>query len=128
MNDRVREFVEGVAQTIIGLDIALFYQANPTAFDTPTGIALRTHRSVAEVQPVLERLAGHGILETHSRGDGRYMCYALAKTHEVWDLLCLLSEAYLDNPEDRKEIVRILVRGQQGRRDQRAADQASRQG
>lgn len=109
MDERVREFVQGVAHNIAGLDVALFYQANPTTFDTATGIALRTHRSVAEVQPILERLARHGILEAHARGEGRYVCYALSRARAVWELLCLLSEAYHDDPEARKEIVRIII-------------------
>lgn len=109
MDDRVREFVETVAQTIVGLDVALFYQLNPSTFDTPSGVALRTHRSEEEVTPALERLADRGILERHQRLEGRYMCYALSRDLDVWNLLCLVSETYLDNPEACKEIVRILI-------------------
>lgn len=109
MDDRVREFVQGIAHNIADLDVALFYQANPTTFDTATGIALRTHRSVTEVEPILARLARHGILEEHVRGEGRYVCYALSRARAVWELLCLLSEAYHDDPEARKEIVRIII-------------------
>ena len=112
MDPRVAEFVEKVAQTIVGLDVALFYQANPRTFDTPAGLALRTHRDVDEVTVVLERMAEHGYLEAFTRGEGRYTCYALPKDQKVWNLLCRLSEAYLDRSETRKEIIKIIIRRQ----------------
>lgn len=112
MDPRVVDFVENTAQTIVGLDVALFFQANPRTFDTAAGLALRTHRSIEEVSTVLERLAAAGTLERFQRGEGRYTCYALPKDPRVWNLLCLLSEAYLDHLDDRKEIVRILIRKQ----------------
>ena len=112
MDPRLTELVRDVIQTIVGLDVVLFFQANPRTFDTAAGVALRTHRSVEEVEVVLERLADFGYLEAFSRGEGRYTCYALPKDVKVWNLLCLLSEAYLDRSDERKEIVRILIRRQ----------------
>ena len=109
MDERVTDFVEHAAQTLVGLDVALFYQANPRTFDTAAGVALRTHRSVEAVEPALQRLAECGILEVFSRGDGRFRCYALRTASEVWNVLCLVSEAYHDDPQSRKEIVRLLV-------------------
>ncbi len=110
MDARVRKFIAETARNVVGLDVALFFQANPSTFDTAAGLALRLHRSLEEVQPALERLAAAGLLEVATRGDGRYRCYSLARDPETWHLLCLLSEAYLDHPDTRKEIVRMLVR------------------
>ena len=73
------------------------------------------------MQPALERFAEHGILERHARGQGKYTCYALTKDLDIWNLLCLVSEAYLDNPETRKEIVRMLIGMQQEQRAGRSA-------
>ena len=117
MDDRVRGLVETTIQTIVGLDVALFYQENPSTFDTAEGVALRTHRNVADVRLTIERLVGGGLLERHERGEGRYTCYSVAPGQEAWDLLCLLSEAYIDDLESRKEIVRALVRGQKESRE-----------
>lgn len=117
LDQRLVEFIENVAQTIVGLDVALFFQANPRTFDTPAGLALRTHRSVDEVATVVERMAEHGFLEAFTRGDGRYTCYALPKDIRVWNLLCMLSEAYLDHFESRKEIIKLIIRHQQRRDD-----------
>ncbi len=109
MDARIKDFIRDHARNLIGLDVALFFQTNPQTFDTPEGLARRTHRDVAEVRQALDRLAAGNILQVFSRGEGRYQCYALAKTAEAWDLLCLLSEAYMDDLEARKEIVRLLM-------------------
>lgn len=109
MDERVHKFIEETAQDLVGLDVALFYQANPRAFDTASGIALRTHRAVEEVEPALERMSEQGFLEVLSRGDGRYRVYALSPAPEVWRVLCRVSEAYHEDPEARKEIILMLV-------------------
>jgi hypothetical protein len=109
MEQVVREFVQDIAQDLAGLEVALYFQANPRAFDTPAGIALRTHRSVEQVQPALERLGEKGVLEEFDRGDGRYRCYALSPTRDTWALLCMVSEAYHDDPESRQVIVKMLI-------------------
>ena len=116
MDDRVRQLIEADVHTVVGLDVVLFFQENPGTFDTVEGVALRTHRGVNEVRPAVERLADRGLLERYQRGEGRYICYALSPGPEVWNLLCLLSEAYLDDVESRKEIVRMLVRKQKENR------------
>ena len=110
MNQAVRHFIENTAQDLTGLEVALFYQANPRAFDTAAGIALRTHRAVAEVEPALERLSAGGILEVFDRGDGRYHCFALSPTREIWNLLCMVSEAYHEDPDSRRDIVKLLIK------------------
>lgn len=109
MRDKVRWLVEDVAQDIVGLDVALFFQAHPRVFDTAPGIAMRMGRRAEEVEDALERLAEAGILETYDLGAGRYRCYTLKRTDEVWSLLCRLSEAYLDDPTSRRQIIRMLV-------------------
>lgn len=116
MDARVVEFVEKTAQNIVGLDVALFFQANPRTFDTAAGLALRTHRGLQDVTPALARLAEDGILESFPRGDGKYICYAIMHDPRVWNLLCLVSEAYLDRLEDRKEIIRLLMLKPKGER------------
>lgn len=116
MDPKLVTFIEDVVQTVVGLDVVLFYQANPRTFDTARGVALRTHRSIEEVEEVLERLAAAGVLEAFSRGEGRYTCYALPKDPAAWNLLCRLSEAFLDRSDSRKEIIKIIVKRQAARR------------
>lgn len=125
MDTRVVDFIERTALDIVGLDVALFFQANPRTFDTAAGLALRTHRGIEEVTPALERLARDGVLESFERGDGKYICYAIPRDPHVWNLLCLVSEAYIDHSEDRKEIVRMLMRRPKGGTQSAAAPDAA---
>ena len=111
MDARIEQFVREHARNLVGLDVALFYQANPNTFDSPEALARRTHRDAAEVKLAMDRLVEADVLEVHARGESRHQCYALARTPAVWDLLCSLSEAYVDNLETRKDIVRLLMLG-----------------
>ncbi|MGE5531769.1 MAG: hypothetical protein ACM3VW_06625 [Bacteroidota bacterium] len=109
MDPRVVDFVQNVAQDIAGLEVALYFQDNPSTFDTAGGLALLTRRNLDEVISALERLTAAGILEVTPREDGKYVCYSLSGDTKVWNLLCLLSEAFLDDTEDRKEIIRTMI-------------------
>ena len=109
MEERIRWLVQDIAQDIVGLDAALFFQAHPNVFDTAAGIAMRMGRRPEEVSQALDRLAAGGILDSHQLGAGRYRCYALRRTEDVWKLLCKLSEMYLDDPAARREIIRMLI-------------------
>jgi hypothetical protein len=109
MDKRVAEFVNDVAQTIVGLDVALYLQDNPRTFDTAAGLALRLRHPVEAIEPVVERFADYGLLRKVIPREGSYTCYSLTRTPAMWHLLCLISESYIDNPDTRKEIVRMLV-------------------
>ena len=125
MHERIREFVEETAQDLVGLDVALFFQSNPRAFDTASGIALRTHRAVEDIEPALGRMAEQGYLDVLTRGDGRYQVFALNPDPDVWRTLCRVSEAYHEDPQARREIVLMLV---QRRLQQRGADKGTEGG
>lgn len=120
MKQDLRTVIDEVIQDIVGLDVALFFQAHPNVFDTATGIAMRMGRTTEEVEEPLERLAEAGILETYDLGAGRYRCYTLRRTDEVWAMLCRLSELYLDNPAARREIIRMLIDRRRRAREQQA--------
>ncbi len=129
MDEQVRKFIEETAQDLVGLDVALFFQGNPRAFDTASGIALRTHRPLGDIEPALQRMSEQGYLEVLARGDGRYRVFALATSPEVWRTLCRLSDAYHEDPDARKEIILMLVqRRLKGRGTQAATPNASGSG
>ncbi len=110
LDERVRKFIKETVQSIVGLDIVLHFQANPKTFDTAGGLALRLRKEVEDIKPALARLVDGGILEVHIRGDGRYRCYSLVREPAVWNLLCMVSETYIDDAHTRGEIVRMLIR------------------
>ncbi len=110
MDERVAQFIGDVAQTMVGLGVALYLQSNPNTFDTAAGFAVRLRYPVEDVETVINRFAEHDIVRKVSSRDGAYYCYSLNRTAEVWNLLCLVSEAYIDDPETRIQIARMLVR------------------
>ncbi|MBC7287786.1 MAG: hypothetical protein H5T86_07030 [Armatimonadetes bacterium] len=124
MRQQLKTFIDEVIQDIVGLDVALFFQAHPGVFDTATGIAMKMGRTAEEVAGPLERLADAGILERYDLGAGRHRCYTLKRTDEVWSALCRLSELYLDNPSARREIIRMLI--ERRRRQRQEADAAQK--
>jgi len=101
------------------MGVALYLQDHPKTFETAAGIALRLRHSVEAVEPVVERFADYGLLRRVRSRDGSYCCYTLERTPAMWNLLCMVSEAYLDDPEMRKQIVRMLV----SQRQQQAAEE-----
>lgn len=110
MSERLRWLIQEVAKNIVGLDLALFFQANPTVVDTAPAIGCRAGRRPDEVEEALDRLTAAGILKVTVLGAGRYRIYSLNATPQMWDLLCELSEAYIDDQNKRQEIIRLLLR------------------
>jgi hypothetical protein len=108
MSPEVRAFVARVANSIVKLEVVLFYQANSATSDTPEGISLRTHWHVDEVRPALQELAGAGVLEEHALGAGRYTVYCLTKDTQTRALLAELSETYHERGTDCRAIIRML--------------------
>jgi hypothetical protein len=106
----IQDFISRIAHDLVGLDLALFFQANPDTFDTAAGLSLHLHHRAEEIQHALDRLVAAGLLESTTRGEPVYKVYGLPSDPAVWRLICAVSEAYLDSPDTRKEIVRMLVR------------------
>jgi hypothetical protein len=106
----IRDFISRIAHDLVGLDLALFFQANPATFDTASGLSLHLHHRAEEIQQALDRLVAADLLESTTRGEPPYQVYGLPSDPAVWNLLCDVAAAYLDAPDTRKEIVRMLVR------------------
>jgi len=109
MEDRLHRFVGAFAEGLVDLEVALFYEANPSMCDTAAGVALRMYREVDQVEPSLRRLAAAGLLIESVLGGGRYRLYGLTDDVAVLVLLVELSRAYHYDAEARREIIRSLV-------------------
>ena len=79
MDKRVAEFVRDVAQSIVGLAVALYLQDHPMTFDTAAGLALRLRHP-----PHLP-----GRAATHQAGAGD-VAVAVAQPHANKDLPILM--------------------------------------
>jgi len=109
VDNTIQDFISRIAHDLVGLDLALFFQANPDTFDTAAGLSLHLHHRAEEIQPALDRLLTARLLESTTRGEPTYQVYGLSRDPAVWRLLCDVAVAYLDSPDSRKEIVRMLV-------------------
>lgn len=67
-----------VMQSIIGIELLTFFQANPHTRDTVDGLALRLHRSQNQVELALNTLCAIGILEIG--GTKKVNIYRLSNT------------------------------------------------
>jgi hypothetical protein len=55
--------ITGSVSDLFGVDVVTFFVQNPYVCDSAASIAMRVGRQVAQVEPVLESLAGAGLLE-----------------------------------------------------------------
>jgi hypothetical protein len=119
MTPELLSLVEEAVDSLIKLEVALFFQGNPGATDTAEGVALRIYRKMEDVAPALSHLAHHEVLAETILGNGRYTVYSLTPDRKMRELLDELSRAYYYDVEDRVKISRLLVKRQQQRREGR---------
>jgi hypothetical protein len=60
--------ITGSVSNLFGVDVVTFFVQNPYVCDSAASIATRIGRQVMEVEPVLETLAGAGLLEATDLG------------------------------------------------------------
>lgn len=110
ITQRVEWLVRDVIRDLVGLEVVLFFQANPGLYDTREGISQRLGYRYTDVAGPLERLAAAGILERFEGGERRGPYYGLKGRPEVWELISELSRLYLEDAQARQDIISILIR------------------
>lgn len=111
LDEELRQFARRIADRNMCLVVALYFQANPDASDTPEGLARRIGADLYQVEEALSHLSRVNVLTCATLGAGAYAVYSLTKDPEVKRLLTRLSEAYHGNPQARTEIVRGIMTG-----------------
>ncbi|MFQ6099559.1 MAG: hypothetical protein ACE5O2_17635 [Armatimonadota bacterium] len=107
MERSLADFVAHFLDSPAKLDIALFYEANPSTMDTPTGIAFRISRPIGESAKALGELARRGLLRERDLRGGKYVIYSLSENEAVRKTLRELREAYLASEQERAEIHKL---------------------
>ena len=107
MDKNLQAFLDNVIDSIVKLEIALFFHGNPGALDTAQGIAARIYRRAEATTTALKALCSEGVLELAAPRSGRYELYSLSKDRQVRRLLALLEERY---NADRTAIVEVIRR------------------
>jgi len=106
---RVREFLTNVANSLVKLEIVLFFTRNPSTIDSCEGIAQRLYRDVTQVAPALNELAEKGVLDCFELGSGSYLLFSLKEDPEVRGLCEDLSSYYHNDAVVRVEIIRTIM-------------------
>lgn len=106
---QVCQFIDQVANSLVRLEVLLFFVQNPSTTESPEGIAWRTYREVEQIREAMEHLAQRGVLETVELPGGTYRLYALTENPKTLDTISRLADYYYNDAERRIEIVRRLV-------------------
>jgi len=111
LDKELRQFARRIADRIMCLVVALYFQANPDTADTPAGIARRIGADLHQVEEAVVHLCHAEVLTCTTLGAGAYPVYSLTQDPEINRLLTRLSEAYHTNPQTRTEIVHGIMTG-----------------
>lgn len=111
LTGELRGFAARVAVSMVSLDVALYFQSNPTTVDTPAGLSDRVYGSAHDIGEALSHLVEVGLLTQAILGAGAYPVYALTEDPAHCRLLGCLSDAYHKDPVARTEIIRGVVLG-----------------
>jgi hypothetical protein len=106
---QVCQFIDQVANSLVRLEVLLFFVQNPSTTESPEGIAWRIYREVDQIRDAMEHLAQRGVLETVDLPGGNYRLYALTENPRTLDTIGRLADYYYNDAERRIEIVRRLV-------------------
>jgi hypothetical protein len=98
-----------VANSLVRLEVLLFFVQNPSTTESPEGIAWRIYREVEQIREAMEHLAYHGVLEMFDLPGSNYRLYALTENPVTLDTILRVADYYYNDAERRIEIVRRLV-------------------
>jgi len=96
--------------SLMKLEILLYFQAQPGVVKRPQEISSELRRSVSEVQGGLDELAQAGLIDRFSIGTGRHVMYGPAEDEHVHRLIDILYERYSRDAASRSQLVRTAVR------------------
>jgi hypothetical protein len=106
---QVCQFIDQVANSLVRLEVLLFFVQNPSTTESPEGIAWRIYREVEHIREAMEHLAHYGVLEMFDLPGSNYRLYALTENPVMLDTIRRVADYYYNDAERRIEIVRRLV-------------------
>jgi len=110
MDLEVKRLVTEVVDDLAKLEVMLFFHEHPNFIDSAASVARRMAAEAPKVQAALEALSEARFVEKFVLGEGRYVLYAYSQSPRVRKLVGKLNRAYNEDPQQRQEIVRILLR------------------
>lgn len=113
MPPEIETFLKTAADTLLKLEVLLFYTRNPSTVDTVQGLAGRLYRDADQIETAVRSLAENKILQRYELGDGSYRLYTLTEDSACRELSRRLYDMYHDDPSARIEIIRRIMTWQQ---------------
>jgi predicted transcriptional regulator len=110
MDLEVKRLVTEVVDDLAKLEVVLFFHAHPNFIDSAARIARRMGSEESKVDAALQALSEAGFVERFVLGEGRYVLYAYSQSPRVRRLVERLSRAYHEDPGQRQEMVRMLLK------------------
>ena len=109
MRDELQQLISTRIDDLVKLELALYFQQNPSFVDRAEGVARRVGRDPRTVEDALRALAEGGLLERFELGSGKYVLYSYTRDPDMRALMDGLSSAYHDDPTERVRIVKRLM-------------------
>lgn len=104
--------VEEVLDSLLKLDLLVFFQRNPDALDNPAGIALWVGHDENSVARELAALAQVGLIEAH--GSGPDTIYTRARDPQVLGKLDEFMEAVYSQRDSRLKLIATIIKREEG--------------
>jgi len=110
---QVYQFIDQVSNSLVRLEVVLFFFQYPSTTESPEGIAWRIYREVDPIREAMEHLANCEVLDIIDLPGGSYRLFSLTEDPNTLATIRRLADYYYNDPERRIEIVRRLVTGPQ---------------
>lgn len=96
--------------SLLKLEILLFFHARPGSVLRPEEVAQRVRHSELEVAEALNRLAEAGLVQRFALGTGRHSVYGPSEDDHVCGIIEVLHERFNGDAETRGRLVRSALR------------------
>lgn len=104
--------LEQILDSLLKLDLLVFFERNPDILDNPAGIALWVGHDENSVARELAELAQVGLIEAH--GSGPDTIYTRARNPEILSKLEEFMEAVYSHRDSRLKLIATIIKREEG--------------
>jgi hypothetical protein len=109
MDEDLAAIMQRGIDSLVKLELLLFFDSNPDLVDTAQAIAARLARDMRDVKFALRALAASDLVNRFELGAGRYVLYSRVESHHTRASIRRLSEVYHGDEQGRIEIIKKLM-------------------
>jgi len=109
MEVKLQAFLDEVIDSLIKLEIVLFFHSNPGTIDTARAIAMRIYRNEEATAAALEQLSAKHVLDRTTLGAGKYELYSLSQDESIRSVIGLLDKRFHSDKDTMLQIIRRFL-------------------